>query len=58
MAYMLYWLYRKYAQLLQLVKMQHNAVAAQGLAVHMPVCTAMARTAANNTFQSHCIPTD
>ncbi len=28
------------------VKLQHNAVAAQGLAVHTPVCMAMAQTAA------------
>jgi len=58
MAYMLYWLYRKYAQLLQLVKMQHNAVAAQGLVVHMPVSMAMAQTAAQTTSQGCCTPTD
>lgn len=28
------------------VELQHNVVAAQGLVVYMPVCTAMAHTAA------------
>ena len=40
------------------VKLQHNAVAAERLVVHMPVCTAMAHTAATITSQGCWIPTD
>ena len=40
------------------VNLQHNAVAAQGLVVHMPVSMAMAQTAAQTTSQGCCTPTD